>query len=111
MHPSITQGLRMHPLGWNVYGGHADNVELLLKYGASVNADFDSMDKSQGPVTSMDIALQLKSSEEDGEDERFVQIESILRKYGGKTIQEVRNEGTESASLNEKENAKETKDL
>ena len=97
----------MHPLSWNVYGGHADNVELLLKYGATVNADFDSMDKSQGPVTAMDITLQLKSSGEDGEDERFVQIESILRKYGGKTIHEVQNEGT----ITEDTDDKETKDL
>ena len=99
------QGLRMHPLSWNVYGGHTENVELLLKHGAKVNADFDSMN-DQGSVTAMDIVLQLKTNE-DG-DERFVKMESILRKYGGKTMKEVL--GGEDSS-NQQDSTSEAKEL
>ena len=52
---SFEKGLRMHPLSWNIYGGHLENVRLLLENGADVNADFDSMDKNL-PVTITDVA-------------------------------------------------------
>ena len=94
----------MHPLSWNVYGGHTENVELLLKHGANVNADFDSMN-NQGSVTAMDIALQLKTNE-DG-DERFVQMESILRKYGGKTIKEIQGESDSPEEVETEDDPKE----
>jgi ankyrin repeat protein len=76
----------MHPLSWNVYGGHVDNIQLLLENGASVNADFDSMD-NRGPVTSLDVAVQLVENE--GGDERFQKIESLLRQHGGATMKEL----------------------
>jgi hypothetical protein len=82
------QGLRMHPLSWNIYGGHVDNAALLLEYGADVNADFDSMKKEDGAVTSLDIVLQLQDNEQG--DERFVQLEKLLRQHGAKTMAELR---------------------
>ena len=81
------QGLRMHPLSWNVYGGHVDNVALLLKYGADVNLDFDGMDASNAPVTVLDVVTELTKTE--AGDASFVKIESILRQYGAKTMQEL----------------------
>jgi hypothetical protein len=83
----LWQGLRMHPLSWNIYGGHVDNAALLLEYGADVNADFDSMKKEDGAVTSLDIVLQLQDNEQG--DERFVQLEKVLRRYGAKTMAEL----------------------
>ena len=94
------EGLRMHPLSWNVYGGHYDNVQLLLEYGADVNLDFDGMgssrsskgtdeEKNDVAVTALDIAIALTKNEQDV-DERFVKIEQLLRKHGGITIEEVR---------------------
>ena len=81
-------GLRMHPLSWNVYGGHLENVRLLLENGADVNADFDSMGKKEErqPVTITDIALQLANVEGD---ERFGKMVSLLKRYGGKTMREI----------------------
>ena len=76
----------MHPLSWNVYGGHVDNIQVLLENGASVNLDFDSMDK-RGPVTSLDVAVQLVENE--AGDDRFQRIESLLRQHGGKTMKEL----------------------
>lgn len=84
-------GLRMHPLSWNVYGGHLENVRLLLENGADVNADFDSMDKKQ-PVTITDIALQLANVEGN---EKFEKMVSLLKNYGGKTMREIQ-ESSES---------------
>lgn len=83
------QGLRMHPLSWNIYGGHVANVAVLLRYGVDVNLDFDSMGEKE-PVTALDVALQLTQNEEG--DERFVQLEELLRKHGGKTTEELRGE-------------------
>lgn len=82
-------GLRMHPLSWNVYGGHVDNVKLLLENGANVNADFDSMVDKAESVTVTDVALKLAEVEEG--DQRFKTMVSLLRKYGGKTMEEIRN--------------------
>ena len=82
----------MHPLSWNVYGGHVENIRLLLQYGANVNADFDSMDQ-RGPVTALDVAMQLTNVEK-GQD-RFVQVEALLRDHGGKTMKELLSAGEE----------------
>ena len=88
---SWEQGLRMHPLSWNVYGGYVDNIKLLIKYGADVNADFDTMagsDENAKAVTALDIALQLASHEDDS-DNRFEVLVDILRKNGAKTMNEL----------------------
>lgn len=81
-------GLRMHPLSWNVYGGHVANVHLLLQYGADVNLDFDSMmATSTSAITAMDVVLELVQNEPG--DDRFVQLEQLLREHGGKTMKEL----------------------
>ena len=89
------KGLRMHPLSWNVYGGHLDNIQLLLEHGADINLDFDSMKGDGLIVTSLDVLVELLKNENG--DERFVAIEKVFRKHGAKTIDQLRNdnEGTE----------------
>lgn len=77
----------MHPLSWNVYGGHIDNVRLLLENGADANLDFDSMTEDKIPVTAMDIALELQKVEEG--DDRFAKLDELLRKYGAMTVKEL----------------------
>jgi len=86
------KGLRMHPLSWNVYGGHLVNIQLLLENGADINLDFDSMDsKSDTPiVTSLDVLLELIQNESG--DERFLEIEKVFTKYGAKTMEQIKNE-------------------
>lgn len=86
------QGLRMHPLSWNVYGGHVDNVRILLEYGADVNLDFDSMSEDKIPVTALDITVQLRQVEEG--DERFSQVEALLRQHGALTATELQDKKT-----------------
>eukprot|EP00980_Cylindrotheca_fusiformis_P003339 scaffold746_cov123-Cylindrotheca_fusiformis.AAC.27 len=86
------QGLRMHPLSWNVYGGHVDNVRLLLEYGADPNLDFDSMSENKIPVTVMDIVFQLQGVEEG--DDRFTQLDTLLRKFGALTSKELEDKKT-----------------
>jgi len=93
-------GLRMHPLSWNVYGGHADSVKILLEKGASVNADFDyMMDNIKKPVTVLDIVLRMLKQDVQGEGsdeylEPFRRTRDILLQYGAKTYDEYsRNEG------------------
>ena len=92
---TFDQGLRMHPLSWNVYGGHYDNIELLLKAGADPNLDFDSMGQPPTSVTSLDVVLQLQDVEKG--DDRFTRLETLLRQYGGKTTEELFQEQQESA--------------
>jgi ankyrin repeat protein len=90
---TFEKGLRMHPLSWNVYGGHLANIELLLDAGADVNLDFDSMVSEGKAVTSLDVLLQLLKNEKG--DERFAPIEKVLRKHGAKTMNEVLEEAEE----------------
>jgi hypothetical protein len=93
---TYSMGLRMHPLSWNLYGGHAENIELLLEYGADVNMDFDSMkreagaDSTDSAVTSMDVLKELLQNE--AGDDRFVRIEKVLKRYGAKTMAELRKQ-------------------
>jgi ankyrin repeat protein len=84
-------GLRMHPLSWNVYGGHVENIELLLKYGADVNLDFDGMNGNPVvAVTALDVTLQLQQNEKG--DDRFTKMEQVLRSHGGKTTVELKQQ-------------------
>jgi ankyrin repeat protein len=93
---TYSMGLRMHPLSWNVYGGHVENIELLLEYGADVNLDFDSMkrdssdDGGDSAVTSFDVLKELLVNE--AGDDRFERIEAVLRRYGAKTMAELREQ-------------------
>mmetsp|Transcript_14662 Transcript_14662/g.25405 ORF Transcript_14662/g.25405 Transcript_14662/m.25405 type:complete len:233 (-) Transcript_14662:213-911(-) len=94
---TFEQGLRMHPLSWNIYGGHVENIQLLLEFGANVNLDFDSMKHTNDPVTALDVLLELQQNE--AGDERFVNIEKVLREYGAKTMKEVMNDKEEKEEL------------
>ncbi|KAG7373155.1 ankyrin repeat domain protein [Nitzschia inconspicua] len=93
---TFEKGLRMHPLSWNVYGGHLENIRLLLEHGADVNLDFDSM-VGAVPVTALDVLLQLQHAEKG--DERFLQMETLLEKFGAKTMEEVKPEEKEGDEL------------
>jgi len=87
-------GLRMHPLSWNIYGGHIGNVDLLLRYGADPNLDFDGMSQSKEAVTVLDVVeLLVKNEKGDG---RFVQIEKMLRDHGAKTMKELHSDAGKS---------------
>mmetsp|Transcript_19979 Transcript_19979/g.20295 ORF Transcript_19979/g.20295 Transcript_19979/m.20295 type:complete len:82 (-) Transcript_19979:405-650(-) len=73
----------MHPLSWNVYGGHFENVVLLLEAGAEINADFDYIvgaDAEKKKVTVLDIAEQVVDDGRDG----FQQTYELLVSKGGK---------------------------
>mmetsp|Transcript_2658 Transcript_2658/g.5753 ORF Transcript_2658/g.5753 Transcript_2658/m.5753 type:complete len:220 (-) Transcript_2658:186-845(-) len=87
------KGLRMHPLSWNVYGGHLENIELLLEHGADIDLDFDSMKEDGVSVTSLDVLLELLVNEPG--DERFVGIEKVFRKHGAKTMEQTLPGNTE----------------
>ena len=66
-----------------------DLIDLLLKHGANVNLDFDSMGAPTTPVTALDVVIQLTQNE--AGDARFVQLEKILREYGAKTMEELQS--------------------
>lgn len=80
----------MHPLSWNVYGGHYESIKLLLESGAQVNADVDSGDGAK--ITVLDICDKfLESNTDDGENsqmERFQKVRKLLLQYGAKTFAE-----------------------
>jgi ankyrin repeat protein len=97
----------MHPLSWNVYGGHVDNIRLLLDYGASPNLDFDSMVDKQ-PTTVLDVVIQLTKNEQG--DERFINIEQLLRQRGAKTINEIPQNDDDDGNNNNPTTTEETND-
>jgi hypothetical protein len=67
-------GLRMHPLSWNVYGGHVETARALLQGGADVNLDIDHMIRPTEKVTVLDLVLaMLQGYDEDGDEEKYKQ--------------------------------------
>lgn len=87
---TFAQGLRMHPLSWNVYAGHYDNAKLLLDAGAHVNADFDlKMGDKLDVVTVLDIIRMIKGDSTD-----FDKLEALLLEHGAMTYAEVSDEGS-----------------
>lgn len=94
-------GLRMHPLSWNVYGGHVKNVQLLLEYGADPNFDVDHME-SGARETVLDIVQRIlgafdenyKDNDSNNEDSRykaFREIQQLLLKHGAKIYSDTRS--------------------
>jgi hypothetical protein len=78
-------GLRMHPLSWNTFYGRHEIIELLLQYGADVNADIDFKDGDYEKKTVvLDVVEQILmgGGEDKEENERFVQTRNILVKHG-----------------------------
>jgi len=91
------KGLRMTPLSWNVYGGHADTVRALLEGGADVNLDFDSMMDPEQSVTALDVleafVLNLdkpdalgnnKNDPNDKHYGKYHKVREVLLEYGAK---------------------------
>lgn len=82
-------GLRMHPLSWNTFYGRHEIIELLLKYGADIEADFDlggSINEKTGElekVTVLDVVEKILASEVDDEQRmRFAVTRNLLMKHG-----------------------------
>ena len=83
---TFSEGLRMHPLSWNIYGNHHDNAKLLLEAGADVNADFDLLlNGEMEVVTVLDIVQRMEEASGS-----FDKIEALLLKHGAKTMAEIK---------------------
>lgn len=85
----------MHPLSWNVYGGHHEIVRLLLKHGANLNDDIDSMYDQGGKITVLDLAEQLLDAwkeEPDGGPTPIQLTYDIIVANGGKKYQDLMQE-------------------
>lgn len=103
---SFEKGLRMHPLSWNIYGGHIENIILLLEHDADINLDFDSMKGDDAIVTSYDVLLELIQNVPT--DERFVEIEKVLKQNGAKTMNQIQNEKQGNGNSNDDGNVEES---
>jgi hypothetical protein len=93
---TFAHGLRMHPLAWNVYGGHVENVRVLLEEGnADVNLDYD--DAKGSPITVLDTVLDIAPDEKMDKPglERFYMVKELLLKHGAKQYKDLQNEGNE----------------
>jgi ankyrin repeat protein len=80
-------GLRMHPLSWNIYGGHYENVKLLLEHGAHVNADVD--DGKGNAITVLDANAKFLGGEPGPYTEQAEKIQKLLLEYGAKAYVEL----------------------
>jgi ankyrin repeat protein len=88
---TFAQGLRMHPLSWNVYGGHVDTARVLLEHGASVNLPVDSMKNPTEKVTVLDILLDILSVDQEASKAspdprlgKYYEMKTLLVKHGAK---------------------------
>ena len=83
---TFAEGLRMHPLSWNVYGGHMQNVKLLLEGGANVNLDFDYLiDGKFQKVTVLDVLLDtILGDDPSHAPEQYQQIHRFLLSHGAR---------------------------
>lgn len=84
---AFKEGLRMHPLSWNVYGGHVETVAVLLEGGADVNLDVDDMYNPGQPVTVFDLIEY--TLDVDHVDKRFTQVKELLLKFGAKRYKDL----------------------
>lgn len=79
---NFEHGLRMHPLSWNVYGGHVATARVLLQHGAEVNLDVDDMTDPTRKVTVLDIVEYiLEDDNNEASDERPPEVQEHFRKY------------------------------
>jgi len=69
-------------LSWNTFYGRHDIIELLLKAGADVNADFDIAPNQKGTV--LDVIEQILLGDLDGREdkEKFIKTRNVLVKNG-----------------------------
>jgi ankyrin repeat protein len=93
---TFKQGQRMHPLSWNVYGGHVETARVLLEHGADVNLDVDWLrGRHQDVATPLDLLLDLlPSSEEKRKDPKFdkyINMMELLKEFGGHTYSDLQS--------------------
>lgn len=98
---TFSQGLRMTPLSWNVYGGHIETAKILLEAGANVNLDFDQASDSgtEELATVLDILYssmqgQTKSSKDPWHLKNLA-MEQLLLQYGAKRYKDLIQKGEE----------------
>jgi hypothetical protein len=96
---AFSEGLRMHPLSWNVYGGHLETAAVLLEGGADVNLDVDDMYNPGQPVTVLDL---IEYTLDVGHiDKRFQQVKDLLLKFGAKRYKDLSKKGDEDSGSDE----------
>ena len=80
----------MHPLSWNVYGGHYKSAILLLDAGADIDADFDKSMEEDIKLTVLDVAEEIASQQTDQTEQNpFVQTSKLLKERGAKKYSEL----------------------
>ena len=82
----------MHPLSWNVYGGHYENIKLLLENGAEVNADVDSGDGAVITVLDANLKFLDPQSDPGPYKERNEKIHKLLLEHGAKIYAELQKD-------------------
>jgi len=82
----------MHPLSWHVYGAHHEITSLLLKHGANVNDDVDSMYDPAEKLTALDLAeviLESLKAQPESDISNAQHTYDILVQNGGKKYQDL----------------------
>ena len=96
---AFSEGLRMHPLSWNVYGGHLETAAILLEGGADVNLDVDNMYNPSQPVTVLDL---IEYTLDVGHiDKRFQQVKDLLLRFGAKRYKDLSKQVDEDGDNDE----------
>jgi ankyrin repeat protein len=72
------KGLRMHPLSWNVYGGHVETARALLEGGANVNLDIDHMTEK---VTVLDLVLDMLQGYAGEDEEKYKDNPTVGKQF------------------------------
>jgi hypothetical protein len=96
---AFSEGLRMHPLSWNVYGGHLETATVLLEGGADVNLDVDDMYNPGQVVTVLDWIEH--TLDVDHIDKRFQQVKDLLLKFGAKRYKDLAKQVDDDAEKDE----------
>ena len=104
--------LRMHSLAWNAYHGHLETAQVLLRYGAKINQEFDApaklfwhqhdIEEEEGNgviVTVLDVVNRMLESHHEDQEKSLVQqyrtLRKLLRSEGALTVRELRGYGDE----------------
>lgn len=93
---TFQQGQRMHPLSWNVYGGHVETARVLLEHGADVNLDVDWLGSMHhDAATPLDLVLDLlphdEEKQKDPRFEKYLQMKALLEEFGAQTYSDLQS--------------------
>ena len=85
---------KVYALSFHVFSGHAESAEILLEYGADINALITSQEDPNKMQTALDITLNTLKNDESNKEpsachDKYYEMKELLLKRGAKTYEQL----------------------